>query len=418
MFRRMAGAVAVAALAAQAQWPQWRGPARDGVAEGRAAWPATLAKVWEREIGEGYSGPIIAGGNVWTLSRRGDQETAWCLRLATGEVKWTAAYAAPFEQDNYASAHGRGPFATPTYANGRVFTHGVTGVLSAWEAETGKLLWRKDVASEFPPGHPFYGAAGSPVVNGGLVYLHMGGHPRSNLEAAGAGAVVALREADGAEQWRWTGDSPAMGASPILMTFDKQPHLVVKTKKHIAGLDPATGAEWWRMDYAPAYDNSITTPLLVNGLMVTGDYDLGLRAWRIERKGAGWAPRQVWQTREVSVFNSTPVVTKGLIAGFSHLRKGQLFVLDPATGKVLWLGAPRGGEQATLVAAGEQVLVFQDDGSLSVGEASATGIKPVQKYKLGESGGWAHPGLGGGYIVTREGGRITAWGDVPPSGRK
>jgi hypothetical protein len=122
------------------EWPQWRGVDRDGRVSAPAppgSWPAQASRLWVRQVGEGYSGPVAAGDRVWIHSRRGTQEVVASLLLTSGEVVWTAAYEAPFQQDDNAKAHGLGPYSTPSISDGRLFTMGVTGVVSAWHAATG-----------------------------------------------------------------------------------------------------------------------------------------------------------------------------------------------------------------------------------------------------------------------------------------
>ena len=397
-----------ASAAGYAQWPQWRGPARDGsatpVAPGR--WPEKLILLWNRDVGEGYAGPVVEGDRVWLHTRRGNDEVVSCLKLSSGDTLWSARYQAPFRQDDSALAHGRGPYATPALAGGRLFTFGISGVLSAWDAATGRLLWRKSSEDSFHPSFPYFGAAGSPLVRGDLIYVHFGGHYRAGPERPGVGAVVALRVEDGSEKWRWSGEAPAVGASPVICEFEGRRQLIYKTQKLIAGIDPDTGREQWRFRYPVEQDNTIVTPLCLDGFLVTSDYSAGVKAWRIESRGRPWNARLLWSHREVSLFNSSPVVAGGLVVGFSHMRKGQLFLLDPQDGKVLWRGDPRGGEHATLISRGSEVMAFLDDGTLFVGEVAQRTMRVVQRYSLGMNFAWTHAAIAGDRIVCKAGGRV------------
>ena len=392
-----------------ADWPQWRGPLRTGAA--RAPFraqdlPPRLTRLWEREVGGGYAGPVVSGGRVWVHSRQGGREVVRALGLGDGEVLWSRSYPAPFRQDDDALEHGLGPYATPAFADGRLFTFGVTAVLSAWDAATGELLWRRASADEFDPGFPYFGAAASPLVWGGLCFVHLGGHERDGMEDAGAGAMVALRVSDGREVWRWSGDGPALGASPVVQLIDGRPQLVFKSMRLILGLDPATGRELWRKPFQMPMDNTIVTPLFLGDRLLTSDYDSGFLAWRIERLGEAWRIRRLWRHREVSLFNSSPVLAGGLVVGFSHLRRGQLFVLDPKDGAVLWRGPPRGGEHATLISWSDEVMVIQEGGTLLLAEVSRAGLRPFRKYRLGHSVAWSHPAVVGDRIVFRDGTRL------------
>ena len=409
------GALAIGRQAAgSADWPHWRGVNRDGRVAAPlppAGWPARLTRDWAREVGGGYSGPVIAGDRVWVHSRQGEKEVVSALRLASGEPIWSASYDAPFVQDPSAGMHGRGPYATPAIADGRLFTFGVTSVLSAWDAETGRLLWRRESGPEFRGRFPYFGAAGSPFVWRQLCFVHLGGDDRRNADGPGSGAMVALQVADGREVWRWAGDGPAIGASPIVATLGGREHLIFKTKRKIVGLDPQTGRELWQFAYVVPQTNTIVTPLVLGDRLVTSDYDFGCAAWQIGPGGAAgvWPVQALWKMRDASMFLSTPVVFDGLVVGFSHFRKGQLFALDPAKGTVVWRGAARGGEHATLVGWGDRVLVFGEDGWLEIHRVSRGGLALERRYQVSGSSSWSHPAVTGTRILVRDGTTLAAF---------
>jgi len=389
-----------------AEWPQWRGPYSDGSVSGpsrESPLPDELAVVWKRQIGGGYSGPIVSGDRVWAHSRQGGEEVVSCFGLSTGETLWRKSYTVPFHQDDDARSHGRGPYATPVLSDGRLFTFSVTSVLIAWDAATGELLWRKDSAAEFDPSFPYFGAAASPRVWQDLVVVHLGGHQRDHPEAPSRGAMVALHATDGHEIWRWSGDGPAVGATPVVTEIQGEPQLVFKASKTLVGLDPHTGVELWRIPYVVSQDNTIVTPFFVGGHLITSDFDWGICAWEIQVRGEEWTVRQLWKHRDVSMFMSTPVLAGGYVVGFSHFRSGQLFVLDPESGEVRWQVSPRSGEHASLVSWGDEVMVFTDHGSLIIGKVARERFLRLKEYRLGDSVGWSHPAVVGSRIIYRDG---------------
>jgi len=389
-----------------AEWTQWRGPHADGSVDGPARvqpLPERPSILWKREIGSGYSGPIVSGSRVWVHSRQDEDEVVSCLDLTSGEPLWRQSYSALFRQDESALSHGVGPYSTPALSEGRLFTFGVTSVLTAWDAASGKLLWRKNSADEFDPGFPYFGAAASPIVWEGLVFVHLGGHEREHIESPSQGAMVALGVADGREIWRWTGDGPAVGSTPVIIEIGGQAQLVFKTKKMMVGTDPHTGLEHWRIPYSMSQDNTIVTPFFIDGRLITSDFDRGVEAWEISAKDSGWTIRQLWKHRDVSMFMSTPVLAGDLVVGFSHLRRGQLFLLEPETGEVVWQGSPRSGEHASLVSWGNEVMVFKDNGSLIMGRVENRQFREVEKYDLGDSVGWSHPAVVDSRIIYRDG---------------
>jgi outer membrane protein assembly factor BamB len=153
-------------------------------------------------------------------------------------------------------------------------------------------------------------------------------------------------------------------------------------------------------------DNTIVTPLPIGDRLVTSDWDVGMVALELRRRGEIWEARPAWKHREVSLSMSSPVLANGLIVGFSHLQRGQLFVLDPDDGKVLWRGEPRSGEHASLISWDDRVLVAQEDGTLLLAEVSREGLQPIRRYRLGHSVAWSHPAVAGGRIVFRDGTRL------------
>ena len=401
--------------AGPADWPQWRGVNRDGRVAAPlppGGWPARLTREWTREVGGGYSGPVVAGDRVWVHSRQGEQEVVSALRLASGEPIWSSSYDAPFVQDTDALQHGRGPYATPAVADGRLFTFGVTSVLSAWDAATGRLLWRRESGPGFKGRFPYFGAAASPLIWRRLCFVHLGGDDRSHFDSPGSGAMVALQVADGREVWRWTGDGPAIGASPVVVTVGGREQLLFKTRRKLVSLDPATGQELWQLAYVVSQDNAIVTPLVLGDRLVTSDYDFGTGAWQIRpasRPGT-WTAQALWKTRDASMFMSSPVVVGGLVVGFSHFRKGQLFALDPADGAVVWRGDPRSGDHATIVGWADCALVFREDGWLEVHRVSRAGLRLERRYQVGGSSSWSHPAITGTRILVRDGTRLAAFG--------
>lgn len=391
------------------QWRQWRGPARDGSVPAAAragVWSVQPFLLWEREVGSGYSAPLVSDSRVWVQSREGGREVVRCLNRDSGEPVWQSGYEVPFRVDTDAREHGAGPFSTPALAEDRLFTVSMTGVLTVWEASTGRLLWRADYGGEFPPGYPYFGASASPLVWEGNCYLHFGS---SGGDDPAKGAMIALAVADGREVWRWEGDGPAVGASPVLGMVGNLPQLIFKTSVYLVGVNPHNGKELWRIPYEVPMTNTIVTPLLLEDVLVTSDYEIGFRAWQIQRRGANWSLQERWRQRKASLFTSSPVRTGDIIVGFSHFRKGELVALDPIDGRLLWRGEPRQGAHTTLISWGDTLLVFREDGVLEVGQVSEQGFKVLATHPLGAALMWAHPAIAGGRLYIRDGGRLAAF---------
>src|SRR5499426_644276 len=172
--------LSVSAAAASAQgspqdYPQWRGRNRHGAASGFTepkTWPEKLTRRWKVEVGEGYATPIVVGKTVYAFSRRDGAEAITALDAATGKLIWRTDYPAPYKAADAAAAHGAGPKATPLFHNGKLYTLGISGIVSAFDAATGKLVWQKPA----PPELPYFGMAVSPVGDKGLVIVHPGSY--------------------------------------------------------------------------------------------------------------------------------------------------------------------------------------------------------------------------------------------------
>jgi outer membrane protein assembly factor BamB len=374
-------ALAAPSPAADFHWPQWRGPARDGVVSAfpaRASWPEALAPDWKLAVGTGHSSPIVAGGRVYQHSRQGEDEVVRALDLGTGKELWRQSYAVAYEMNPAASGHGKGPKATPVLADGRLFTFGITGVLSAWDAASGRLLWRKG----FEHSPPEFGAAASPVVSGGRVILHTGGRDH--------GALVALDAASGAQRWSWSGDGPGY-ASPVVATFDGVEQVVTQTQSAIAGVATATGALLWQEALRTPYDQNAVTPVVHGGLVVYSGLNAPLRAGRPKKRGSGFVLESAWSNAEVGCYMSTPVVLAGRIFGLSHKKKGQYFAVDAANGRTLWLSEGRAGENASVLAGDGVLFLLDTDGTLTVAAADPSAFRPLRRWKVAASATWAHP---------------------------
>lgn len=138
---------------AAADWPQWRGPNRDGnVSDASipAAWPKALKEEWKVNVGVGHSSPVVAKGKIYVFARQGEEEVLLCLDAATGKENWKSRQPIPYQMHSAATGHGKGPKSTPVVNNGNVYTLGISGVLSCHDASTGKLKWRREFSKEYP----------------------------------------------------------------------------------------------------------------------------------------------------------------------------------------------------------------------------------------------------------------------------
>ncbi len=391
------------AILVQAQWPQWRGPHRDGVVpKGSvpAAWPAKATLKWKQAVGEGYSSPIVADGRVYVHSRKDPEEIVTALDLASGKPVWTERYQSAVNKNKYAAEMSKGPFSTPLVAGGRVFTLGTTAVLSAFDAATGAVKWRKDWSKEIDMSKLFTGTAMSPIIDGGLLIVHVGDDR--------GGAFRALDPATGTEKWSLPGHGPGY-ASPIVATFSGTRQLITMTDKAVVGVDAASGKQLWQIAFPDEWNENIVTPVVAGDVLVVSGTRKGTFGYRIEKKGTAFAATQAWHNTDVPMYMSSPIVDGTFVYGFSSKKKGQVFCIDAKTGTVKWATEGRAGTNAAIQSAGADLLVLTTEGDLIVVKRNPEKYEELRRYKVAEGQTWAHPVLLGREVVIRDGDSVAVW---------
>ncbi len=383
-----------------AEWPQWRGPDRDGVVKGfelPEIWPDKLELVWKKKIGFGYASPVAGDGAIYTFTRERNNEVVRKLDLMTGKEEWRANYKVPTDMDWHGT--GNHPKSTPALADGRLVTFGITGILTCWDARSGIVIWRKTFDEEFEEGFPEFGAAVSPLILDGKVFVHCGGQK--------GGALRCFSLESGETVWSWSEDGPAY-ASPILVEVGGERHLVTQTAHFLLAVDVETGTEIWRLPFETELDQNVITPLSVGDMVYYSGYKAGTHAIRVHKDGE-WSAENVWSQTGISQYMGSPVIVDGLIIGFDHRKKGRLFCLDAATGEVLWLTRGRWGRTASVAVIGDHIAVLAIDGELSFVPVSRDGYHTVARYTVGDSETWAHPAFIDGVMVTKEERHLSVW---------
>ena len=374
--------LSVAGLWSQ-DWPQWRGLNRDGVVriEAPGTWPAELTKKWTVEIGEGYASPLLADGRILQFARQGDDEVAMGLDPDSGKILWRQSYPALYEPVQSAARHGKGPKSTPLYFNGKLYTFGISGILSSFDAATGRVAWRKEYSEDFKGTWPQFGTSMSPVAADGLIVVLVG----TNDD----GAVVAYKADSGEQEWIWKGDGPAY-ASPVIVEMDGVKQVVTLTQKYAVGLALASGELLWQMDFPGRSGMNIPTPLRFGQRLVLAG-DPGTMLLQVGRQGSSWTAEKDWQITELTMRFSSPVRKDNLIFGFSNRDRGIFFCVDSESGKTLWTSEPRQGDNAVIFISEDLLLLLKDNAELIVARASGTAFEPLQRYQVSDNATYATP---------------------------
>jgi outer membrane protein assembly factor BamB len=384
----------------QGDWPQWRGVNRDGVVAAfnePKAWPEQLTLKWKVDAGLGYAAPIVVGNRVYLFERREPDEVLRALDAESGKTVWESKYPAPFKPNPAAtSKHGTGPKSTPTFANGKLYTLGMSGIVTASDAASGKQVWQKPA----PPVEPMYHTAMSPLVDRGLVIVHVGGHNQ--------GALTAFDPDTGAVKWTWTGDGPAYG-SPIVTDIGGTRQVVVFTQENLVGVDEASGALLWKRPFTTRSTQNTITPLIYGGNLIVSGLEKGVTSFKVLKRDNQWTTENIWENQDVSLYMTNAVIVGDTLFGMSHRNSGQFFALDARTGKTLWTSPPRQATNTAISHAGDLLFMLKDDGELIIAKASTTDFEPLKRYTVADSATWAAPTVAGNRIYVKDTSSLALW---------
>lgn len=394
-------------------WPQWRGPARDGV------WRETgtlerfagteLARRWTAKIGSGYSGPTVAGKRVFVTDRIVEplsQERVHCFDWETGQPLWSHVYDCEYRGVGYEA----GPRASVLIHDGRAYSLGSMGHLFCFDAATGRVHWSKTLSTEYDIQMPIWGIASSPLVEGDALIIQVGGKHA---------CLVAFHRQSGQELWRALEDR-ASYASPIVIEQAGQRVVVCWTGDSVAGLAPQDGKLLWRLPIAPKrmVINAATPVVEDERMFLTSFYD-GSMMVRIPRGES--AAQLLWaragsdeqHTDALHSIISTPLMKGGYVYGVDSY--GELRCLDAGSGERKWenLTATPKARWSTIhfVQQANRTWLFNERGELLIGQLQPEGFTEISRAKLiaptsaqlGMRGGvcWSHPAFAHRHVLAR-----------------
>jgi outer membrane protein assembly factor BamB len=411
-------------------WPQWRGPHRDGKVTGFKApptWPKELTQKWKVKVGEGVSTPALVGDKLYVLSREGRDEVVRCLDAATGNERWHEKY--PQGPVTGPAARFPGPRSSPAVADGKVVTLGVSGTLSCFDADSGKLAWQK---ADFGKTHPSFFTACSPILVDGMCIVQLGSER--------SGAVVAYALADGDQKWKASVDGTSY-SSPVLTSVDGKKMIVAITSGSVMGLDVTDGKPLWKTPFSAGYN--ACTPIVDGSTVIYSGGGRGARpatkAIRIEKNGDGFAAKELWSNPDNGVQFNTPVVKNGLVFGLSN--SDIFFCINADSGKTAWTapkgpntrapgpraGAPpgggggRGGRRGrggmmggnagygSIVDAGAVLLALTPTMELIVFEPAEKKFQELARIKVATSPTFAYPVVSGNRLFVRDRDSVILW---------
>lgn len=366
-------------------WPQWRGPQRDGV------WRETgllekfatteLKPTWSATIGPGYSGPTVAGDRVFVMDRvkTPEQERVLCFDRATGRPLWTHAYPCVYRDIDYAL----GPRAAVTIVDGRAFAFGAMGNAHCLDVATGKVIWARDLAAELKANLNTWGVTSSPLVVGDVAIFQVG--------AEAQGCIVALDVKTGAERWRAL-DGKASYSAPRLIRQGNRDVVLAWTAQWLAALEPKTGEVIWKIPYkAKNMILNVADPILDESgqkLFLTAFYD-GSFLFDLKRDRA---PELIWQrtgsselrTEALHSIIMTPIIREGHVYGIDS--QGEMRCVNLANGNRVWENTsllPKGRwATAHFVQNGDRTWITTERGEIVMGKLTPRGFEAISRARF------------------------------------
>jgi len=376
-------------------WPQLLGPARNGISPETnlaMSWPKEGPPVvWQKKVGEGFSGPVVAQSKLILFHRLGNVESVECLDARAGKALWKSDYPTGY-QDDY--SRGDGPRGTPAIADGKVFTFGAEGTLTCWNLTNGAKVWSVDTTKQFSARKGFFGVACSPLVEGSAVLLNIGG-------TDGAG-IVAFDKSTGKVLWKAT-DDEASYSSPVAATVNGKRIVFFFTRAGLAAIDPGQGKVLLKFPWRARMPASVNaaTPLVIGDLIfLSASYQTGAILQRLKPDNT---LEKVWSGDEMlSNHYATSVYRDSFLYGIDgrhDFGNTELRCVEWQTGKVRW--TQPGLTAANVTLAGNQLLVLTEKGELILAAATPEKFKETARAQILGSGVRASPALADGLFYAR-----------------
>jgi outer membrane protein assembly factor BamB len=392
----LAGPAAVSTMSS-ADWPQWRGPNRDGISAERGllqAWPRSGPPLaWTTTgAGDGYSSLAVVGDALYTLGGRGREEFVMAFRASDGTKLWETRLGQRFDNDR-----GGGPRGTPTVDGDRLYAYGASGDLAALDRATGKTLWSVNVLQRFDGSNITWGLSESPLVLEDRILVNAG---------SSRGSIVALGKDDGRTIWR-AGNDVAGYSSAVVQEVGGIRQAVFFTGERVLGVNVENGRQLWSYDRVSNRVANIATPI-VRGhhVFVSSDYDTGAALLEIAPRGNGLTAREVYFTREMRNHHASSVLVGDYLYGYSA---AILTAMHFETGKVAWRDRSVG--KGAVIFADDRLYLLSEQGVVGLAEATPEGYREHGRFTIptGARPTWAHPVIAGGRLFLRDQDRIHAF---------
>lgn len=408
-------------------WPRFLGPHGDSTSSEtgiRTDWTGGLRRVWQVPLGEGFAAPTISRGRLFHFDRFGDKARLTCRKSETGEQLWQYEHPTDYV-DQY--GYNGGPRCCPVVDEDRVYLHGVEGMLCCVRATDGKLLWQVNTVAEFGVVQNFFGVGSTPIVEGNLLIVHIGGSPPGSgssptpRQKGNGSGLVAFDKLTGKVVWKAT-DELASYASPVVAMIHGRRLGLQFARDGLIGFEPATGKMEFRYPWRARYLESVnaSNPVVVGDtVLITECYELGSALLRLPPRGA---PEVVWSDadkrrseKSLTCHWNTPIHVGGFVYGSSgrHTEEAELRCVELQTGRVAWRRP--GLTRCSLLAVDGHFVCLGEDGTLRLLKQNPKAYEEVAREEMEglDYPCWAAPVLSHGLLHVRGRDRLVCLELIP-----
>lgn len=365
-----------------ADWPNWLGPNRDGTTTDKGFDPAFaqggVDTKWSTDIGVGFTGVTVADGLAYTAGWKDGNTTFYAFDSTTGKEAWSHT----FPTKKYDNLNVGGPRGAAVVSDGRVYHKAGGGEFFCYDAKSGDVLWRKNLAKQYSVKVPRWGFSGSPLIIEDTVYLDIG-------------KIIALNKTTGEERWATKDFGPSY-SSPALITSEGKDYLAVFPATGLYIVERATGTQVAHKPWKTNYDVHAATPVVINDtfIFMSSDYNTGCALLRF----AGQGLETIWENKSLKNQMATSIFHEGFLYGFNSAK---LTCVNAETGKQMW--SQRGLGRGTVILVGQTLLVLSDTGDVLTAPASSKAFMPITKTRVieGDDTIWTAPTLANNLLYIR-----------------
>lgn len=378
-------------------WTDYRGPGRAGIYDQspiRTDWPSDgLPELWREQIGGGYASMVVADGLLFTIEQRRDREVVAAYGIEDGRQEWEHSWRSRFSE----SMGGDGPRATPTWSDGKIYAQGANGDLLCLAADTGDVLWQRNILRDANASNLTWGMAAAPLVVDDTVIALPGGR--------GGKSIFAYDRLTGDVLWSNL-DDKAGYVSPQVATLAGRRQLLIVSGTRVLGASLDDGSELWGHPWKTSYDANCAQPLVVdaNHVFVSSGYGHGATLLQISQADSGFSVEEVWFNRNMKNKFNPSVLVDGVVYG---LDEGILAAVDVRTGERLWKnGRYRYGQ---LLYASGHLVIISEDGELALVEATPTEYRELVRFDSIPGKTWNVPAMADGLLFVRNQTELVAY---------